>query len=93
LGIIVNNSYAHSRAQIHYFLDTGFLSLNVRGRKQASAFEAHHLPVDKKIRKGELVNTDFVASFNGYCSDIARMAFVARAFTEIREFIFFRGSL
>ena len=41
-----------------------------------TAFEAHHLPVDKKIRKGELVNTDFVASFDGYCSDIARMAVV-----------------
>jgi Xaa-Pro aminopeptidase len=41
-----------------------------------TAFEAHHLPVDKKIRKGELVNIDFVASFDGYCSDIARMAVV-----------------
>jgi Xaa-Pro aminopeptidase len=43
-----------------------------------SNFEAHHLPIDKKIRRGELVHTDFGANFDGYYSDISRTAIVGK---------------
>jgi len=41
-----------------------------------SNFEAHHLPTDKKLKRGELLHTDFVANFDGYYSDISRTAVV-----------------
>ncbi len=41
-------------------------------------FEAHHLPSDKKIRKGEFVHTDFGGNFDGYFSDISRTAIVGK---------------
>jgi Xaa-Pro aminopeptidase len=44
-----------------------------------SNLEAHHLPVDKKLKAGEILHTDFCANFEGYGSDISRTAVVGRA--------------
>ena len=38
---------------------------------------AHHIPTARKIRAGDTIRLDCGAFFNGYASDIARMAFVA----------------
>jgi Xaa-Pro aminopeptidase len=39
-------------------------------------FETHHIPKDYKIKKGDLLHVDFGAYFDGYYSDISRMAVV-----------------
>jgi Xaa-Pro aminopeptidase len=39
-------------------------------------FETHPVPGDYKLKKGDLVHTDFGCFFDGYCSDISRMAVV-----------------
>jgi Xaa-Pro aminopeptidase len=40
--------------------------------------EAHHLPIDKKLRVGEFLHTDFGANFDGYYSDISRTAVIGK---------------
>jgi Xaa-Pro dipeptidase len=39
-------------------------------------FETHHIPGDYKIQKGDLIHVDFGGFFEGYFSDISRMAVV-----------------
>jgi Xaa-Pro aminopeptidase len=39
-------------------------------------FETHHVPIDYRIRKGDMLHVDFGCYFNGYMSDISRMAVV-----------------
>jgi Xaa-Pro aminopeptidase len=39
-------------------------------------FETHHVPTDYRIRKGDMLHVDFGCYFNGYMSDISRMAVV-----------------
>jgi Xaa-Pro aminopeptidase len=39
-------------------------------------FETHHIPGDYKISEGDLLHVDFGAYFDGYLSDISRMAVV-----------------
>lgn len=39
-------------------------------------FETHHIPNEYRIREGDLLHVDFGAYFNGYLSDISRMAVV-----------------
>jgi len=39
-------------------------------------FETHPVPGDYRLKKGDLVHTDFGCFFDGYCSDISRMAAV-----------------
>jgi Xaa-Pro aminopeptidase len=39
-------------------------------------FETHHIPGDYKIKSGDLLHVDFGAFFDGYLSDISRMAVV-----------------
>jgi len=41
-------------------------------------FENHHIPGNYRIKKGDLIHTDFGALFNGYLSDISRMAIVGK---------------
>jgi Xaa-Pro aminopeptidase len=39
-------------------------------------FENHHIPSEYRIKKGDLLHVDFGAYFDGYYSDISRMAVV-----------------
>lgn len=39
-------------------------------------FETHHIPDDYKIQKGDMIHVDFGGFFDGYFSDISRMAVV-----------------
>jgi len=41
-----------------------------------NVFETHHIPGDYKIKEGDLLHVDFGAFFDGYYSDISRMAVV-----------------
>jgi Xaa-Pro aminopeptidase len=41
-------------------------------------FETHHIPCDYRIKKGDLLHVDFGAYFQGYYSDISRMAVVGK---------------
>jgi Xaa-Pro aminopeptidase len=41
-----------------------------------NVFETHHIPGNYKIREGDLLHVDFGAYFDGYLSDISRMAVV-----------------
>ena len=40
--------------------------------------ETHHVPTDYKIKKGDLLHTDFGGWFQGYQTDISRMAVVGK---------------
>ncbi len=39
-------------------------------------WETHHVPVDYRIRQGDMLHVDFGCYFKGYMSDISRMAVV-----------------
>jgi len=41
-------------------------------------FEAHHVPSDYRIRRGDMLHVDFGCFFKGYMSDISRMAVVGK---------------
>ncbi|MCW4036325.1 MAG: Xaa-Pro peptidase family protein [Candidatus Bathyarchaeota archaeon] len=41
-----------------------------------NVFETHHIPGEYRIREGDLLHVDFGAYFQGYMSDISRMAVV-----------------
>jgi Xaa-Pro aminopeptidase len=41
-------------------------------------WETHHIPSNYKIKKGDLLHVDFGAYFQGYYSDISRMAVVGK---------------
>ena len=41
-----------------------------------NVFETHHIPGDYRIKEGDLLHVDFGAFFDGYYSDISRMAVV-----------------
>jgi len=41
-------------------------------------FETHHVPIDYRIKKGDLLHVDFGCFFKGYLSDISRMAVVGK---------------
>lgn len=42
-------------------------------------WETHHIPGAYKIKEGDLIHVDFGCVFNGYLSDISRMAVVKQA--------------
>ncbi len=49
-------------------------------------FNAHHVPTQKRLKKGQLVLFDFGARYRGYCSDMTRtFVFGAEPRGEIRE--------
>jgi Xaa-Pro aminopeptidase len=64
---------------IQRLLTTGADSIRfmVLGTGENSA-HAHHIPTDRRIAAGDTIRLDCGAYFNGYASDIARMAFVAK---------------
>lgn len=39
-------------------------------------FETHHVPTDYRIKRGDMLHVDFGCYFDGYMSDISRMAVV-----------------
>jgi Xaa-Pro aminopeptidase len=48
-------------------------------------FETHHVPGDYRLRKGDLLHTDFGCFFDGYYSDISRTAVVGEPSDEQLE--------
>ena len=42
-------------------------------------WETHHIPGEYRIKKGDLIHVDFGCVFDGYLSDISRMAVVTKA--------------
>jgi Xaa-Pro aminopeptidase len=42
-------------------------------------WETHHIPSTYKIKEGDLIHVDFGCVFDGYLSDISRMAVVKKA--------------
>lgn len=53
-----------------------FLPIVASGQGSA---EPHHLALNKKIKKGEILLIDLGAKYKGYCSDISRTFFIGRA--------------
>ena len=41
-------------------------------------WETHHIPGDYKLKEGDLIHVDFGCLFDGYLSDISRMAVVKK---------------
>lgn len=53
-----------------------FLPIAASGKGSA---EPHHLALNKKIKKGEILLLDFGARYKGYCSDFSRTIFIGKA--------------
>ncbi|MCW4049513.1 MAG: Xaa-Pro peptidase family protein [Candidatus Bathyarchaeota archaeon] len=60
---------------LEYGADTvAFMTMGAR----KNIWETHHIPGDYKIKEGDLIHVDFGCFFDGYLSDISRMAVVGR---------------
>ncbi len=53
-----------------------FLPIVASGKESA---EPHHMALDKKIRKDEILLIDIGAKYKGYCSDFSRTLFIGKA--------------
>jgi len=47
--------------------------------------EIHHLPTEKKLKKGDIIVLDFGAKINGLCSDMTRTLFLGKASTKQKK--------
>lgn len=45
----------------------------------------HAVPTDRVIQKGDIIQFDFGAKYNGYCSDFSRVVFVEEVKEEYKE--------
>ncbi len=63
---LIRIAYEHGADQV------GFITLGAGD----NTFEIHHIPGSYEIKPGDLVHVDFACFFQGYMSDISRMAVV-----------------
>jgi Xaa-Pro aminopeptidase len=54
------------------------IAFNVLAAGTKNSLEAHHLPTQKRIARGDIVRVDVGGWFSGYLSDLVRMASVGR---------------
>ena len=50
----------------------------------------HHVPSDRKIQKGDIIQFDFGCKYEGYCSDFSRVIFtdeISEKYKEIYDFV------
>lgn len=51
----------------------------------ANSSMPHAVPTDKIIEKGDIIQFDFGAKYNGYCADLSRVVFVEELKDEYKE--------